>query len=303
MAGRGFLILNSFLSFFHMASTRITFEHIVKEKELTREQLYNDLRKLIKYDATTNERKFCGNDFLYHFQTGNLMKTSIKGKKTLAEKLLDDKEYASLHVKMEKLKRTGTLPIRMFEAERFNNAVVFFKPSTAKYLYKTLGATKVLDFTAGWGGRMLGAYALGIDYIGIDTNTSLKPAYDSMMEFMAPASKSTLGMIWDSCLNVDFSKLDYDCVLTSPPYVNLEVYEHMSPFESDAKYYNEFLIPMINKSLTHIKAGGKVCINISPKMYDALKKNGMRECDSTIELLQQKRLGKDKSDKIYIWNK
>lgn len=285
-------------------AVRITFEDIVKAKRISDADLEHDLNKLLLYKATTNERKFCGNDFLYHFQTGNLMNTSIKGKKTLAEKLLDDKEYASLYAKMEKLKRTGTLPIRMFEAERFNNAVVFFKPSTAKYIYKTLGATKVLDFTAGWGGRMLGAWALGIDYIGIDTNITMFPAYADMLNTLERIDGvKGMRMIWDSCLNVDFSVLDYDCVLTSPPYVNLEVYEHMSPFESDAKYYNEFLIPMINKSLTHIKAGGKVCINISPKMYEALKKNGMRECDSTIELLQQKRLGKDKSDKIYIWNK
>jgi len=115
-------------------------------------------------------------------------------------------------------------------------------------------------------------------------------------------SKLRLNMIWDSCLNVDFSTLDYDCVLTSPPYVNLEVYENMTMFENDEKYYKGFLIPMIEKSLKHIKKGGKVCINISPKMYEALKKNGMRNCDEQLHLLQQKRLGKDKGDLIYIWN-
>ena len=31
---------------------------------------------------------------------------------------------------------------------------------------------RVLD-PAGWGGRMLGAWALGIDYTGIDTNINM----------------------------------------------------------------------------------------------------------------------------------
>ena len=90
----------------------------------------------------------------------------------------------------------------------------------------------MLDPTAGWGGRMLGAWALGIDYTGIDTNVNMKPAYDSMIEMLnskTPAifEEPKLQMLWQSALDVDFSTLDYDFVLTSPPYVNLEIYEHM----------------------------------------------------------------------------
>ena len=42
----------------------------------------------------------------------------------------------------------------------------------------------MLDPTAGWGGRMLGAWALGIDYTGVDTNTNMKIAYDNMMDML-----------------------------------------------------------------------------------------------------------------------
>jgi tRNA1(Val) A37 N6-methylase TrmN6 len=110
-----------------------------------------------------------------------------------------------------------------------------------------------------------------------------------------------LTMIWKSCLDVDFSTIDYNFVLTSPPYINLEVYENMKPFESNEKYYNQFLIPLITKCLEHIKDNGAVCFNISPSMYNDLLKCGFRKCDEEYDLLQQKRLGKDKKDKIYIW--
>jgi hypothetical protein len=58
---------------------------------------------------------------------------------------------------------------------------------------------------------------------------------------------------------------------------------------------------MITNSLKYIKNNGNVCINISPSMYVDLIKYGMRSCDEELDLLQQKRLGKDKEDKIYIW--
>tara|TARA_R110000868_G_scaffold357823_1_gene619354 strand:- start:33 stop:872 length:840 start_codon:yes stop_codon:yes gene_type:complete len=276
---------------------RLTFEQIVADKRLTSDAIAKDLAALKKFSADKNERKFCGNPTLYHFQMANLCKTSVKDKPSLFQVMNDDALYAKLYQKAQKLKRTGTLANRLFEAERFNGAVVFFKPTTAKWLYKKFGATSVLDPTAGWGGRLLGADALGISYTGIDTNVSLKPAYTSMMEILGGNHK----MIWDDCLKVDFSTIDYDFVLTSPPYINLEVYENMSKFKDDSAFYKNFLIPLIEKCLAHIKNKGRVCFNISPKMYADLLKAGFRACNEEYDLLQQKRLGNDKQDKIYCW--
>jgi hypothetical protein len=276
---------------------RLTFQQVVDDKKITSDERKKDLENLKKFKADANERKFCGNNYLYHYQMANLCKTKVK-KYSLYEIMNDDAEYKKLYEKAIKLNRTGNLANRLFEAERFNGAVVFFKPSTAKFLYKKYGATKVLDPTAGWGGRMLGAWALGINYTGIDTNTNLKPAYDGMIQELG---HDNLNMIWNSCLDVDFSQIDYDFVLTSPPYINLEVYENMTPFESNKLFYEKFLIPLVSKCLEHIKNNGSVCFNISPKMYEDLLKHGFRKCDEEYDLLQQKRLGKDKQDKIYIW--
>jgi DNA modification methylase len=115
-------------------------------------------------------------------------------------------------------------------------------------------------------------------------------------------------MIWQSCLDVDFSTIDYDFVLTSPPYVNLEIYEHMKEWSTDEAFYRGFFIPLWQKCVDNIKKGGTVCFNISPKMYDDALKFGLTPCDDQEDLLQQMgqkanalKKGKKKQDKIYIW--
>ena len=230
----------------------------------------------------------------------NLCRTTPLYKKSLFDVMNDPEAKATLIKNANKLKRSGTFPNRIFEANRLNGAVVFFKPTTAMYVYKKYGAKKVLDPTAGWGGRLLGAWALGIDYTGIDTNTDLIPAYQGILEALTDTAGKQQ-MIFQSCLDADFSTIEYDFVLTSPPYINLETYQNMTPFESNKAFYKQFLIPLIDKCLKYIKPGGRVCFNISPKMYADLIKHGYKVCDEEENLLQQKRFAKDKQDKIYIW--
>jgi len=240
--------------------------------------------------------------------------------KTIYEIYNDKEEWDKLIDSTRKRNRGGrTAAGNVFEAFRINlGSVVMFKATTAKYLYQKYNAKSVLDPTAGWGGRMLGAWALDIDYTGIDTNTEMKQAYDDMMEFLDKKNdfssdlfeveKPNLKMIWQSALDVDFSEIEYDMVLTSPPYVNLELYEHMEPWESNEAFYKQFFIPLWQKCIDNIKKGGVVCFNISPKMYEDALANGLTPCDDEEDLLQQMgqrqedlKKGKKKQDKIYIW--
>ena len=281
----------------------ITYEDIIQSKKLSPEELKKDLTKVLAFKAETNERKFCGNPFLYHFQLANMLETRRKYP-LLREMMADPTLKEKLIKEAEKRSRNGTNADKLYECYRVNKgAVVLFKTATAKFLYKKFGATSVLDPTAGWGGRMLGAWALNIAYTGIDTNTSLKPAYNEMMDFIRENGWDTskLNMIWESCLTADFEAIDYDFVLTSPPYINLEQYPHMTTWDTSKAFYSDFLIPLLKKCLTHIKRDGKVCFNISPEMYDELLSNGFRRADEEYDLLQMKRKGKDKGDKIYIW--
>jgi len=284
----------------------VTIEDIENHKLLSDNELLDDLERLIEYDASTNRNCFYGNPFLYHFQLKNLMRCRRNKAKTIYE--LNAADWNVLIEQTRKRNRGGkTAAGNVFECFRANyGSVVMFKATTAKYIYQKYGAKKVLDPTAGWGGRMLGAWALGIDYTGIDTNTQLIDAYYGMLFYLndyPQLFKPKLEMIWDSCLNVDFSDIDYDFVLTSPPYINLELYENMTPFESEQSFYVDFLIPLWKKCCDNITAGGKVCFNISPKMYEAAKYHGLPDCDFDEDLKQQlgQQKNKKKQDKIYIW--
>jgi hypothetical protein len=286
-----------------------TYEEMKNCKNITMERRLKDFKNLCEFKATTNPKKFCGNPCLYHYQFENLLQCKREKGKTLEEIFSNDETRNKLWNDTIKRNRRDIAPVPsttdVFEANRINTgAIVFFKSSTAKYVYKLFNAKSVLDFTMGWGGRLLGAMALDINYIGVDTNTNLKPGYEQMIEDL-PCDKSKINLIWKSCLDIDYSKYDYDLILTSPPYVNMELYENMKPFESDEIFYKEFLIPTMDKTFEHLKEGGHMCINISPKMFKALMKFGYREPEDQIDLRQQ--MGKNyavkSQDYIYAWKK
>ena len=295
----------------------VSIEDIENHKTISTRELQKDLESLRRFDAKENKNNFYGNPFLYHFQFKNLLNCRREKGKTIYDIWNDPEEQKKLIENTRKRNRGGrTAAGNVYECFRINlGSIVMFKSTTAKYLYRKYGASHVLDPTAGWGGRMLGAWALDIGYTGIDTNTELKPAYDSMIDFLDKEQEfdsnlfeteaSNLQMIYESCLDVDFSKIPYDMVLTSPPYINLELYEHMEPWQSDEAFYKDFFLPLFEKCLKHIKIGGNVCFNISPKMYEDALKHGLPECDSEEDLLQQlgQQKGKKKQDKIYIWQK
>jgi len=278
-------------------------------KDITNDKVLKDYDNLVKFKGDTNPKKFCGNKILYNYQFRNLLKCKREKGKTIEEifdnEELKEKLWRDTIKRNRRDKAPCPSPTDVYEANRINTgAIVFFKSSTAKYIYKKFQSKKVLDFTMGWGGRMLGAMASDVDYIGIDTNTNLKEGYEKILEDIP--HKSNIQLIWKSCLDVDYSKLDYDLILTSPPYVNMELYENMKPFENDDIFYNELLIPTMDKAYKYMKDGGKMCINISPKMYkDLTEKYGYRLCDSKEDLRQQ--LGQNHAiksqDYIYIWNK
>ncbi len=284
-----------------------TYEEVFTCKTRTLNDLKKDFKSLVDFKADVNPRKFCGNKILYHYQMKNLLecRRGNKNWKTLKEWFDDDelkeKLWKDTIHRNRRDKAPYPSPTDVYECHRLNNgSIVFFKSSTAKYIYKMFNAKNVLDPTSGWGGRLLGASSLDIKYTGYDTNINMKEAYDNIKNDGFSTDKQK--MIFEDCLSADFTKEKYDLVLTSPPYSNMEIYEHMTPWKTDDDYYKDFLIPLLNK--LHDETNCPLCINISPKMYDTLiKKYNYKECDTQIDLRQQ--LGKQyktkSQDYIYIW--
>ena len=280
-----------------------TYADVLAERRLSPEALSKEFAKLKSYKVDLKSRCFAGNPILYHFQLDNLCRVKTKVG-SLYEIMQDDKKRVDWWEKVNRYaygSRPSAPATRYFELfRRLTGCVAFFKPTVAINVYKQVRATAVLDPCAGWGGRLLGAAAIGIPYTGIDTNVSLKPGYDEMV---AKLDIKNTQMLWSNALEVDFSTIDYDCVLTSPPYINLEIYVGMTPFSSDDEFYTKFLIPLINKCRNNIRRAGMVCFNISPPMYEALTTTyAYDKCSSEVPMLQQKVRGKDKEDKVYCWH-
>ena len=303
-----------------------TFKDILACKDISEKEVRKDWNNLRKFDALTNPRKFCGNPIIYKYQFENLLKCrrGNKGYKTLEEWFSDDKlkqELWELTIKINRRdKAPYPSPTDVYECHRkCKGSIVAFKASTAKYVYKLFGAKNVLDPTAGWGGRMLGAMSLGINYTGIDTNVNMREAYKSMMEIGKPIERHDgnftnitsakynggykMRMEWTSCFDVDFSGKGYDLVLTSPPYDNMEIYEHSELYDCENnRYYEDFLIPLMYKLMKETTC--PICINISPKIYKILiDLYEFPKCDKQIDLRQQmgKQYKTKSQDYIYVW--
>jgi hypothetical protein len=182
--------------------------------------------------------------------------------------------------------------------------VGIFRPSIAKYVICKYKPKKVLDFTMGWGGRLVGACCEEVDtYIGIDMNTNLKPLYKKMVNTLKTLSNTKIKLFFKDALNVDYSKLDYDFVLTSPPYYNVEIYRQNDILTKD-EWKQNFYIPIFTKTYKYLKKNGYYCLNVPDYIYEDICIGLFGKCHDKIPIGKPKRLSDDLySEYIYIWKK
>jgi 16S rRNA G966 N2-methylase RsmD len=197
----------------------------------------------------------------------------------------------------------------------YYGAIHGFKPLVAKWLYCTYQPRiAILDFSAGWGGRCLGAMALGIPYIGIDTNKDLRPAYERMVKEL---DEPKVTMRFQDAAATDFSRFKYDMVFTSPPYFKtvkpVEGYAHMPRYADRADFNARFLFPVVRNTYSNLARGGTYALNIPADMYDELNAAGILppKLHAKHRLFLQPRFAKGNpkhpdtqyEEYIYVWKK
>jgi tRNA1(Val) A37 N6-methylase TrmN6 len=200
----------------------------------------------------------------------------------------------------------------------YYGAIHGFKPLIAKWMYCTYQPrTAVLDFSAGWGGRCLGAMAFDVPYIGIDTNKDLRPVYERMVRELDPKAKDNIVMRFQDAATVDYSKLKYDMVLTSPPYFKtvkpVEGYAHMPHYNDRADFNARFLFPVIRNTFSNLAEKGTYALNIPTDMYDEINAAGILppKLHDKHRLFLQPRFAKGNpknpdvkyEEFIYVWKK
>lgn len=140
-----------------------------------------------------------------------------------------------------------------------------YRPQMSKMV--TQGSENVLDPCAGWGGRMLGVVANNSNYIAFEPNTQTYESLIQMAKFLGIQEKVLI--FNEDALSInDYIHNKVDCVITSPPYFDLEVYTHESTQsitgrKSYQEWNEQFLTPLIHLCLAKLKEDGKSCWNVA----------------------------------------
>jgi tRNA G10 N-methylase Trm11 len=119
---------------------------------------------------------------------------------------------------------------RILKTYRHTAGVSNFRPTAAKAIYVNYSSAgdKILDFSAGYGGRLLGCLPLNREYLGIDPCkkqvSGLKAMFKMLNKHSLCFAKATImqGTAESIMPNLDNESLDL--IFSSPPYFNQEKY-------------------------------------------------------------------------------
>lgn len=236
---------------------------------------------------------------------------------------LKDKPYVKNMVAYYRREQPTVSPMKVWYRifSLYFGSINTFKPLVAMSIYKTFaftgtGGTRILDPTAGWGSRLIGASCCPNveSYIGIELNQHLKTPYQKMEKFIQDqgdkqSGKLRIRMIFKSALTVDYSKLSYNLCFTSPPYYNIETYHGVPIYKTKDEWDSEFYFPLFEKTHRHLEKGGWWCINIPIEIYERVCIPLLGKAEKQIPLaISSRNTGKNSGEInykefIYCWKK
>jgi DNA modification methylase len=143
-----------------------------------------------------------------------------------------------------------------------------FRPTVLAAFIKMYNAKRVLDPAAGSGSRLIAAMALGVEYVGVDPNSAIHPIYQEMINHFAAADKDRYQMIQSPFEDAILPDMTFDLIMSSLPYFTLEKYsdedtQSISRYPTRDEWFNNFLIPILNKAWNTLEIGGHMCINLN----------------------------------------
>jgi hypothetical protein len=288
---------------------------IAKElNPITREEAVDDFHKLEEVDlSTVKPLARTGNKTVDYFTYPERLNTQGKGGLNYFDVLanapfFEKKAYIQRLLKYLKEKNPSYSHQKRWN-QVFNlyfSAITIFKPLNAMIIYEKYKPKSVLDFTMGWGGRLVGACALDVpNYIGIDLNKNLEKPYKEMVKLLSPMTETKIKLYFKDALKIDYSKLDYDLVFTSPPYYNKEIYSGTTALTKE-EWDEQFYIPIFEKTWSGLKKGGHFVMNVPPDVYTRVLVPLLGKADEIIPFTKVKRQkggGEKYNESVYSWKK
>jgi tRNA1(Val) A37 N6-methylase TrmN6 len=185
------------------------------------------------------------------------------------------------------------------------SAINIFRPLVAVEVYQRFKPTRILDFSAGWGGRAVGAAVCNTAYFGIDINAALHDAYNNMSAFLKNDSgANSISMLIADAVSFDYSTISpgYDMVFTSPPYYFIEKYSNNKSYASKNEMDQSFYIPVFSNTFKHLLPGGHFILNINKEIYQRVCLALFGPAEQTMNCKKSSRQN-DYREMIYIWKK
>ena len=289
---------------------------------ITKYDCLADWKRLLENDSyieddslTTNVR---GRKLLDYFMLSVMIEGHRKGRPTYGECWDTPKLRETLVRRI--LKHDKSMNNRTFLNSYGNQhgRLYNFPPNVAKALYNNFKSRRVLDFCAGFGGRLTGFWASEAqEYVGIDPNKEIP--YDELIDFLRPLREKTVKIIRDCAELVEYTQLGmFDTIFTSPPYFNTEIYSNdksqsCNKYPKFKDWLEKFLFIVLDKVIRVLSPGGTLMINISDSghneivgpMLEFLREQKILGEETHIKLNQSKRYRhlKTRDEYIYVWKR
>jgi SAM-dependent methyltransferase len=158
--------------------------------------------------------------------------------------------------------------VRIYGGGRVSN----FRPAAARGIisrYSEAGST-VLDFSAGFGGRLLGCLTLRRRYLGIEPAAAQIKGLRQMANTLRGIGLSGVDLI-RGCAEDEMPNLErgsVDLVFSSPPYFKVERYsseatQSYQRYPTYEQWKDHFLFPVLAEAHRVLRPGGLLIINVA----------------------------------------
>lgn len=163
----------------------------------------------------------------------------------------------------------------------FQDECSSFRPTVMIAIIKMFNSKRLLDISAGWGDRLIGAIAGDVDYyFACDPNPDLHKGYKEIIQTFGSYSDVNKFKVIESPfedvkiemppgVDKDGNLLKFDLVMTSPPYFDLEIYTD-KPGQSvlgknKDEWLKKFMYPSLKKAWNALGDNGILALNINNK--------------------------------------
>ena len=205
------------------------------------EQIIRSWKSLCDTDVTKlNPRSSIGNVIIknYHKSLYDVRVGKVSTRQAWYDDGLLKKVILNRHIYLDADKQTPSRILQGFNISKIAPRASIFCPAWAKYLVTTYldEFQEVFDPFSGFSGRLLGVASLGKKYIGQDLDSTHIEESNNIVTFLNLQNDVKL-----SVKDILDSTGTYDCLLTSPPYYDKEIYGNEQVFKTSEQWIDECL--------------------------------------------------------------